>query len=262
MRTHLIVVLAALGVGGCGSTRRALVDDAAGVTPGSPVTVAGVRVGDVDDVRVVGGHAELSLNIDEDDDVQLRQGACASAIPATDARPARVSLQLGAGSALDDDERIAECEPPALEPRPVTERLPHLLPPEPPDPPAGPRCPGLEARVLRTEAVGPISAMIPDGGHRVWLEFSNTTDVTMQVGSISDATFANPERRAITPARVPTEAEAWNVPFDVPAHGTSLRTVLFGGPDAPRLDELEARRSAPAADPTAWCTLRSARLRS
>ncbi len=138
-----------------------------------------------------------------------------------------------------------------------------LAPPPPADAPPPPSfdgvCEGLSVRVERVERAEPVLLHLPDGGHRVWLEFRNDSDRAMQVGSIAQASFTDAERRAQTPATVPGQSDAWFMPFEVPARATARRCVLFAG-DAPRLDEIEARRSAPAAAPLDWCTLRAAGL--
>ncbi|MCA9608479.1 MAG: MCE family protein [Myxococcales bacterium] len=138
-------------------------------------------------------------------------------------------------------------------------------PPPPPDLPPPPpsfdgACDGLSVRVERTEAAGAVPVFMPQGGHKVWLEVRNDSDRTMRVGSIAQATFTDADRRALTPVRLPSDTDLWFMPFDVPAHGTASRAVVFEGPGAPRLDEIEARRSAPAADPLDWCTLHGTRL--
>jgi len=94
------------------------------------------------------------------------------------------------------------------------------------------------------------------------LEFRNEGSETMRVGSVAQATFSSTSREALTPARVPSESDAWFMPFDVPAHGTARKALLFEGTEDPELNELEARRSAPSADPLAWCTLRATGLAS
>lgn len=137
-------------------------------------------------------------------------------------------------------------------------------PPPPPDLPPPPSfdgvCAGLTMRVDGVERAGPALAHLPQGGHRVWLEVRNDTERTMRVGSIAQATFTDAERRALRSVNLPGEPEAWLMPFDVPARGVARRSVIFAGRDRPRLDEVEARRSAPADDPLAWCTVRATGL--
>ena len=136
--------------------------------------------------------------------------------------------------------------------------------PPPPDLPPPPSfdgvCAGLTLRVDGIERAGPVPVQLPRGGHRVWLEVRNDTARTMRVGSIAQATFTDAERRAMRPVSLPGEPEAWLMPFDVPSRGTARRAVIFAERERPRLDEVEARRSAPSDDPLAWCTLRATGL--
>lgn len=130
----------------------------------------------------------------------------------------------------------------------------------PPPPSFDGTCGGLSVEVGGVEAADPVPLVMPQGGHRVWLVFSNASDRPMRIGSISQATFTDSGRRTSTPARAPNETCAWFMPFDVPAHGTARKCVLFEGSDRPRIDEIEARRSGPASDPLDWCTLRATGL--
>ncbi len=130
----------------------------------------------------------------------------------------------------------------------------------PPPPSFDGACDGLSLRIERTERASAVPVFMPQGGHRVWLEVRNDSDRTMRVGSIAQATFTDADRRAMTPVRLPNESDIWFMPFDVPANGTARRCVVFEGSAPPRLDEIEARRSAPAADPLAWCTLHGTAL--
>ncbi|MCB9592465.1 MAG: MCE family protein [Sandaracinaceae bacterium] len=132
--------------------------------------------------------------------------------------------------------------------------------PPPPPPAFDGACDGLSVRVERVEPERVVPVILPQGGQRVWLEVRNDRQETMRVGSIAQATFTDADRRALTSVRLPSDAEVWFMPFDVPARGTARRAVVFEGREPPRLDEIEARRSAPAADPLAWCTLRGTGL--
>lgn len=132
--------------------------------------------------------------------------------------------------------------------------------PLPPPPSFDGTCDGLSARVDSVEAADAVPLVMPEGGQRVWLVFSNDTDRPMRVGSVSQAVFTDSGRQTLTPTRVPSEACAWYMPFDIPAHGTARKCVLFGGSGVPSIDEIEARRSAPASDPLDWCTLRGSGL--
>ena len=122
------------------------------------------------------------------------------------------------------------------------------------------RCDGLSLRIDSVRRQPPSGLRLRDGGHRVCLEFRNDAGETMRVGSRTQATFVDQGRRALSPVSLPSDPEVWFMPFDVPANGTARRCVIFEGSTPPQLDEVESRRSAPAANPLAWCTLRGTGL--
>ena len=147
----------------------------------------------------------------------------------------------------------APSDPPTDEPPPTSNGVP------PPPSFDGP-CRGLSVRLDGSEPAAAVPLSMPQGGRRVWLVFSNDADRPMRVGSVSQATFTDAGRESLSPAHVPGESCAWFMPFDVPANGTTRVCVLFAGSGDATVDEIEARRSAPASDPLDWCTLRATGL--
>ncbi|MEM9073258.1 MAG: MlaD family protein [Myxococcota bacterium] len=79
MRTWVVLLALGCGSTACSSTTTltANVDDSEGLAPGSTVTVAGVHVGQVTEVGVVDGRAQVTIAVDDGQDVALHQGACA-----------------------------------------------------------------------------------------------------------------------------------------------------------------------------------------
>ncbi|HJL15202.1 MAG TPA: hypothetical protein RMH99_06075, partial [Sandaracinaceae bacterium LLY-WYZ-13_1] len=117
-------------------------------------------------------------------------------------------------------------------------------------------CAAVSIRVRRVERAAPVPLHLARGGHRVLLVFRNDGDEAVEVGPLSEATFADDHNRALHPARLPSESRGWFMPFTVPAHGTAVRSVVFEGEDEPSLSRVEARRSSPADQPLATCVVR------
>jgi hypothetical protein len=319
VNTTLLSVLGAstlvLLATGCETKHHARISDGAGLVPGSPVVVSGVRVGEVRSVRLIEGQVDVELVIDDEHELTLRNDSCAMARRG-DTGPSLVIIP-GVGEPLpeaNDERPIPECDlqaegmrdllrslgegvgdmmrsladgvlggaagsggggggapsgggfpfpfPPAA-PAPGGGTAPPLAPaPPPPGQPIQPPppfvgstgCTQLRVRVDHVEPANAVPLVLPNGGHRVHLVFSNDGDRTMRVGPVDMATFVDDAGGALHAANIPSETEGWFMPFDVPAHAFASRTVVFGASTAPRLDRLEARNTAPADQPLERCT--------
>lgn len=149
-----------------------------------------------------------------------------------------------------------------------TAPLPIPSPPPPPTgagvpPPPGTQetgCAGLSVRVDAIEDARAVPLVLPNGGHRVWLVFQNDRDQTMQTGSVTEATFTDASRRALTVAQVPGGADQWFMPVDVPAHGSARVHVVLDTRERPQLGGIEARGAHPTASPLDRCTVQAAGL--
>ena len=149
---------------------------------------------------------------------------------------------------------------PPIAPAPSPGTAPQV--PAPPPPPIQPPppfagtsgCTQLRVRVDRVDPVDAVPLLLPNGGHRVRLVFESDSDRTMRVGPVDMATFVDDAGAALHAASLPGESDGWVMPFDVPAHGSASRSVVFSGGAPPRLDRLEARNSAPADRPLERCT--------
>ncbi len=154
--------------------------------------------------------------------------------------------------------------PPSGSPSAPPSGSPSAPPPEPPSslpaPPAFGECQGLSVRITSVEPAPAVPLLLPNGGHRVTLEFENTSDRVVRIGTVSDATFVDGQRQALTPATLPGSSTDWFMPFDVPAGGTARKTVHFGTSAPPRLDEVEVRRVSASDGSVGDCTLRSTGL--
>jgi len=144
---------------------------------------------------------------------------------------------------------------------------PNVPPPNVPPPPvlpaplgAEPTCDFLSARIDSVERATAVPLHLPQGGYRVWFEFRNTSGQTMQISSVSHATFSDRARRELNPASLPGGSNIWFMPFDVPANGTARRAVVFEASESPQLDEIEVRGNSQSGGPRSACSLRSTGL--
>lgn len=73
-------LVALLALTGCtsGATHAALLGDATGISEGTPVTAAGVQVGEVEAVSVRGADALVTFRVSSDHEVALKSDACVS----------------------------------------------------------------------------------------------------------------------------------------------------------------------------------------
>ena len=297
---RLALALAGLALAaGCDTTYHARLNDGAGLGEGDPVIVSGVRVGQVEAVRVIEGQVDVELAIDDDHEVTLRTDACAMAVP-QQGQPTLV-IAPGTGALLEEDRPIPQCElgggqlrdlmrglgeglgqmleqlgqgllggggsgtSPSPLPQlplplpspgsPSSPNAPNAPPPPPPRATRGAACEAVRVRVDRVEDVAPVPLLLADGGHRVWLVFDNDGAETMEIGPLSEATFSDPDGRALHPARMPSESQGWFMPFTVPAGGSARRSVVFEGSEPPRVDRIEARRSSVAGQPLDDCVV-------
>ena len=73
------VVGCTIALSGCDRSLEARLEDAAGLEEDAPVYFAGVRVGQVDSVRINGERADIELTVESSHDVTLHRDACAVA---------------------------------------------------------------------------------------------------------------------------------------------------------------------------------------
>ena len=109
MKARLAFSLLALSLAaGCDTTYHARLNDGAGLGEGDPVLVSGVRVGQVEAVRVIEGQVDVELSVEDEHEVTLRTDACAMALP-RDGQPTLV-IAPGTGAVLEEDRPIPQCE--------------------------------------------------------------------------------------------------------------------------------------------------------
>lgn len=106
--SRFLSVMFALGaLAACSRARHAALDDAGQLAESSPVYVSGVKVGEVESVRIDGDHVDVAFSIDGDQRVTLHGDACASAAPLRDG-PALVILP-GHTGAFEEDAPLPQC---------------------------------------------------------------------------------------------------------------------------------------------------------
>ncbi|HJL14643.1 MAG TPA: MCE family protein, partial [Sandaracinaceae bacterium LLY-WYZ-13_1] len=96
-------------LGGCDPTYHARLDDGRGLGEGSPVHVSGVRVGEVQSVRVIEGQVDVEWTLEGDHEVTVRTDSCAMAVPREGEGPALVVVP-GEGEPLEEERPIPQCE--------------------------------------------------------------------------------------------------------------------------------------------------------
>lgn len=102
------LVLVSLGLAsGCQTTHHVRLDDGAGLVEGSPVLVSGVRVGVVQDVRIIEGQVDVEIAIERDHEVTIREDTCA--LPAGGASGPALALSVGTGAPLSEARPIPQC---------------------------------------------------------------------------------------------------------------------------------------------------------
>lgn len=271
----------ALAVAACsGPSFEAHLDDAGGLSEGSPVQVAGARVGRVKGVRLIpSGEVEIAFALDRGNELQLHPDACAVVVPSDQGphlevmpgdEPGRLgegpiprcplpTEELGAlGAVLGEGlgrllggvvEGMAKTRGGADIVQDVLEEIAEQQGAPLPDAPAV-SCEGLRVRVEGTREL-PASGALPRGGQLVTLVFANGADHALRVPAVGNARFLSAPGDAL-PLESAQE-QTWRMPFDVPAGGETRVSVVLGA-DA-RLARLEVRPVTRVDEPLTTCAL-------
>ena len=129
--------------------------------------------------------------------------------------------------------------------------------PPPPDQAGGSGCSAVSARVDGVEQVSAVPILLSNGGYRVWFIFQNNSAETMEIGSVTQATFTDRNRQTLTVAQMPSESSGWFMPFTVGANATARVSVVFDTQQRPDLARVEARQSHVAGQPLQTCVVQS-----
>lgn len=111
MTPRLLPVLLLLACG-CDKTFRTRLDDAAGLTEGSPVLIAGARVGEVKAVRIAANQVEAEFSLAREHKVAFHEDACGIAVrqPQKDGKEEPVlMIMIGQSGTHDTSKPLSPC---------------------------------------------------------------------------------------------------------------------------------------------------------
>lgn len=242
---------------------RAALDTAEGLTVGSPVYAAGVAIGTVSEVRVVGERAEVRFTLKDGHSLSMRADGCAMGlptehgalllvfpgkeleplsppIPACEANEQRLSslkkLTLsGSGLLAGSAKRFLD----AIATQPET--------------PVGPGpCEALSISRLRIEPVRAVPLLLPNGGRRLWLTLENhgSAPVALETTTFMDA------RGTIAPQMRLPEADDLFMSLALPAHTRRDVSAVFEGTKANQVSAVELEASFVDGSPGDGCRIR------
>jgi hypothetical protein len=223
---------------------RALLDDAAGLAPGSRVFAAGLHVGDVERVTLVDDRAEVRLTLADGHSLAPRADACALVL---EARGVSALLVFPGKELASLEGPIRSCDAQAR--RPELQRLSEsgnetlragarhallVLDLRHDAPPDGP-CDALAVSRLRTEQVEPVALLLPEGGRRLWLSVENRARTPV---AVETATFLDTRGTVAPQARLP-ETDDLFLSVSIPAGARREVSVVFEGRRAAQVQTVE-----------------------
>jgi len=214
-----------------GPTFRVAFADAHGMAPGDSVFAAGVPVGRVRDVRVVGDKAIVTFEETGKNRVAFHADACA-AVMNVQGRAA-LYMQLGSQGTLAKGAAMPECDlvPKAMKTavgqigKALVGALGTLAKNVTPVPPDEAPCAKVSVRVTGTAPLPPDA----DGTQprlRLLLEVDNASDAKVSFPAGGDAGFLDAKKHALE-VDSGAAAGSWFMPFTVPAHGKHAVAVVF-----------------------------------
>lgn len=224
-----------------------VLDEALGISSGTPVIARGITIGAVESTRLEQQHVIVTVRLDAGHVPALGEGACVRLV--SEAETATIELVLGQGEA--GPPRLERCAGPvelaAVEPT----HEPALPPPQPPDPlepkpePAAEPKPAskpkqpkrscgedLSFATLSVTELDAVPLHLPNGGWRAKIRFSNDGDGFVEIDGVSSAAFIDESGSTLDVASMPGSRD-WFMPFQLPPRASKEVQVTLhhdGGP--------------------------------